>query len=183
MIPEFISSGRGFEQAATASEHTVVPALSKVWVPGVFLLTCFLKQPSLKDLLFLNFVLLLTAAFESSLPLKCMFQNSGILDHYWAQKYMEAVSGQTDAVVLCFLVFLDLIASFLVLMITTKSKLLCLSSSICLFLSELLLLLAVLGLAAHTSAELWAGGSCRGWWWQGWQLYLHCMMLSTGHSR
>lgn len=50
---------------------------------------------------------------------------------------MEAVSGQTDAVVLCFLVFLDLIASFLVLLITSKSKLLCLSSSICLFMSEL----------------------------------------------
>ena len=50
---------------------------------------------------------------------------------------MEAVSGQTDAVVLCFLVFLDLIASFLVLLITGKSKLLSSSSSICLFMSEL----------------------------------------------
>lgn len=74
--------------------------------------------------------------------------------------YIHAGSHFVSKMVPHFLVFLAIVTSFLVLLITSKSELLCLSSSLCFLLSDLF----VTGCpwTGHSHYELQAGGSCRG---------------------
>lgn len=88
-----------------------------------------------------------------SLPPKYIFWNSS----YWTWQKAHGSSFWSDAVVLCFWVFLNLIASSVVLLMTSKGKLLCSSSAVCLFLSKLQVRVwAALRPSAGTSAVLWA---------------------------
>lgn len=152
MTPEFISAGKGFEQAASASEYTLV-AVQKSGCLGSCS-SAFWNIHHEKVCFFLRFVLLLTATFGRLLPLRHCSETleSWIITEH-SSMYLKAAFGQTGAVVLHFLVFLDLIASFLVLLITSKTKLLCSAPA---FHEQTL---AALGLATHSGAELWAEGS------------------------
>lgn len=69
-----------------------------------------------------------------------------------------------------FLVFLAIGTSFLVLLITSKSKLLCLSLSLCLLLSDLCCHWLSLGWPLAPRAASWR--QLQGCWWQDWQPYL-----------